>query len=147
MELESTHKLEIISSFNNLKEAAKEVIAFSEDVSIWLFEGPMGAGKTTLIKAIGEVFNIKDNITSPTFSLVNEYQNAQGKIFYHFDFYRIKTEEEAADIGIEEYFYSGEFCFIEWPSKIPSLLPDKFVLIQIDIISETERRISLEKRG
>ncbi len=105
----------------------------------------MGAGKTTLIKAIGEVFNITDTITSPTFSLVNEYQNTEGRIFYHFDFYRIKTEEEAADIGVDEYFHSGEYCFVEWPSMIPSLLPDKYILIKIDIISATERKIILAK--
>ncbi len=145
MELADTDTLEIISSSNNLSEAAKEVIGFSSTIPVWLFDGEMGAGKTTLIKAICNVFGVEDNVTSPTFSLVNEYQNKEKSVFYHFDFYRIKSEEEASDIGVEEYFYSGNYCFIEWPSMIPSLLPEEYVKIDIEIISENERKISLEK--
>src|ERR1700753_2907792 len=103
MKIEDRCELEIISSSDNLADAAKQIIAFSEGVPVWLFEGPMGAGKTTLIKAICKVFEVSDNVTSPTFSLVNEYQNEKGVIFYHFDFYRIKSEEEASDIGVDEY--------------------------------------------
>jgi tRNA threonylcarbamoyladenosine biosynthesis protein TsaE len=106
----------------------------------------MGAGKTTLIKSICKVLGVKDNVSSPTFSLVNEYHTIKGEIVYHFDFYRIKSEEEASDIGVDEYFYSDEYCFVEWPSMIPSLWPDEYVMINIEIISEKERKICLYKK-
>ena len=146
MESELSCELEIISSSESLSSAAKQIISFSEDTAVWLFEGQMGAGKTTLIKAICEEFNVKDNVSSPTFSLVNEYRNSNGEIFFHFDFYRIKTEEEASDIGVDEYFYSGEYCFVEWPSMIPSLLPDEYIYINIEIISENVRKICLSRK-
>lgn len=139
-------ELEIISSSDRLSEAAAQIVAFSENTSVWLFEGPMGAGKTTLIKAICQAMGVKDNVSSPTFSLVNEYHNLKGDIFYHFDFYRIKSEEEASDIGVDEYFYSDDYCFVEWPSMIPSLLPDEYIFINIEILSETERKICLSRK-
>jgi len=146
MQPETTCQLEIISSSDNLSEAARKVIEFSADIKVWLFEGQMGAGKTTLIKSICEVLGVKDNVSSPTFSLVNEYHTAKNEIFYHFDFYRIKSEEEASDIGVDEYFYSDEYCFVEWPSLITSLWPDEYVYITIEIISEKERKICLSKK-
>ena len=146
MESESIYKLEITSEINNLPEVANEIIAFAGDISVWLFEGSMGAGKTTLIKAICSAFDIRETVSSPTFSLVNEYHNEEGEIFYHFDFYRIKSEEEASDIGVDEYFYSGDYCFVEWPSMIPSLLPDDYCTITIEIISENERRLCITKK-
>jgi tRNA threonylcarbamoyladenosine biosynthesis protein TsaE len=146
MKPENDCELEIISFSDNLLEAARQIISFSEGVSVWLFEGPMGAGKTTLIKSICKAFEVNDNVTSPTFSLVNEYQDPKGKIFYHFDFYRIKNEEEASDIGVDEYFYSNEYCFVEWPSMIPSLLPQEYVQIKIELLSEKERKICLSKK-
>jgi tRNA threonylcarbamoyladenosine biosynthesis protein TsaE len=139
-------ELEIISSLDQLAEVARQIIEFSENRNVWLFEGPMGAGKTTLIKAICQSFGVKENVSSPTFSLVNEYHNTKGEIFYHFDFYRIKSEEEASDIGVDEYFYSDDYCFVEWPSLIPSLLPEEYIQIDIDILSETARKISLSRK-
>ena len=146
MKIEEACDLEIISSSDNLKEAAKQIISFSKDIPVWLFDGTMGAGKTTLIKAICEVLEVSDNVTSPTFSLVNEYQTKKGETIYHFDFYRIKSEEEASDIGVEEYFYSKDLCFVEWPSMIPSLLPDDYISIRIEIVSDKERKIRLSKK-
>ena len=90
-----------------------------------LFEGEMGVGKTTLIKSIVKKLGVVGNASSPTFSLVNEYQTSDKKIIYHFDFYRIKTETEALDMGVEEYLYSDNWCFIEWAEKIPNLVPEK----------------------
>ncbi len=145
MEIEDTCELELSSSLEKLSEVAEQVILFSKNTRVWLFEGAMGAGKTTLIKAICAAFKINENVTSPTFSLVNEYHNVKGEIFYHFDFYRIKNEVEASDIGVDEYFYSGDYCFVEWPSMIPSLLPDDYIYIEIDIVSENERIIRLRK--
>lgn len=137
----------IVDSESELKEASKEIIKFSRSQSIWLFYGEMGAGKTTLIKAVASQYEIEDNVHSPTFSLVNEYRNFKDEAFYHFDFYRIKNEIEAMDIGVEEYFDSGDLCFIEWPQKIPSLLPANFLKIEIKFTSPTGREIKLSHHG
>lgn len=134
-------------SIQELPDLAREIIREAGDYKVWLFEGDMGAGKTTLIREICAAFEVEDNVSSPTFSLVNEYQNNSGEIFYHFDFYRIKSEAEAMDIGCDEYFYSGNFCFIEWPSQIPNLIPDANLIIQIVEDADHSRRIALYKNG
>ena len=123
--------------------AAQKIIDFADDKSIWLFYGDMGSGKTTLIKAISKVFGVEDMVQSPTFSIVNEYRNPDDDVFYHFDFYRIKNETEALDVGADEYFESGDFCFIEWPQKISNLIPDSYLKIEIEISSETSRILNL----
>ena len=137
----------IVDSERELDEVAQKIIEYADKARIWIFNGEMGSGKTTIIKAIARQFNIEDNVHSPTFSIVNEYANDQGEIFYHFDFYRIKNEAEAMDIGIEEYFESGDLCFMEWPQKIPSLLPDTFLKIDIQITANTSREINLSHHG
>lgn len=137
----------IVDSESELEQVAAKIIDYSENQNVWVFDGEMGAGKTTLIKAIAQQFDIEDNVHSPTFSIVNEYANFQDEVFYHFDFYRIKSETEAMDIGIEEYFDSGYPCFIEWPQKIPSLLPEEFFKIEIKITSHTGREINLSHHG
>jgi len=104
----------------------------------------MGAGKTTLIKSLCECLGVKEPATSPTFSIVNEYQGGSSKI-YHFDFYRLKNQSEALDLGYEEYFYSGSYCFIEWPEKIPDLWPDHYIRVDIQVISDVERLLTFEK--
>lgn len=109
---------------------------------IVLLQGKMGMGKTTLTKALAKALSITETTTSPTFSLINEYQNEKVKIF-HFDLYRIDNEQEAWEIGIEDYFYSGHWCFIEWAEKIPSLLPEKYSEIIIDFIDEQNRKIEI----
>jgi tRNA threonylcarbamoyladenosine biosynthesis protein TsaE len=128
---------------NDLRRVAEEIVSCAGNTNVWLFHGEMGAGKTTLIKVIGKVLGIQDSITSPTFSIVNEYQvNTQKKVF-HFDFYRIKNEEEAYDIGTEEYFYSGHYCFVEWSEKIPGLIPERRADITITIKDNTHRTIAV----
>ncbi|HEX8548216.1 MAG TPA: tRNA (adenosine(37)-N6)-threonylcarbamoyltransferase complex ATPase subunit type 1 TsaE [Cytophagaceae bacterium] len=129
-------------SLATINNAANSLVTKLGAEKVWLFDGEMGSGKTTLIKEICRVLLVEDNVTSPTFSIVNEYSALQGTNIYHFDFYRIKSEIEAMDIGCDEYFYSGNYCFIEWPSKIPHLLPEKYVTITIDIVDENERRCS-----
>lgn len=126
------------SDLSELDKVVEKIISFSEDIKILIFEGEMGVGKTTMIKAICKYFNIEDNVTSPTFSIVNEYRS-KNKIFYHFDFYRLKDETEAMDIGCEEYFYSDNYCFIEWPSRIENLLPEEKISICISV--ENNRRV------
>lgn len=133
----------LCKDLGDLVRVAKEIIKFAGDKKIWLFEGEMGAGKTTLIKSICKVFGVRDNISSPTFALVNEYRNDADDVFYHFDFYRIRNEGEAMDIGCDDYFYSGDFCFIEWPSKIPSLIPEDHLSIRIREEKDNSRIIEL----
>lgn len=103
-----------------IQEVAEAIL--SHDKKVVLFKGDLGAGKTTLIKSICKTIGVKDDVQSPTFSIVNEYEAPEGLV-YHFDFYRIENEEEAYDIGAEDYFYSGHLCLIEWPEKIESVLP------------------------
>ena len=102
----------------------------------------MGAGKTTFIKSICEELGVKDVMSSPTFSIVNEYRSAAGEKIYHFDFYRIKNISEAYDLGYEDYFYSNAFCFIEWPEKIQELLPKEAVKVKLSVVGE-QRKIEI----
>lgn len=126
-------------------EAARRLRKLAEGVDVWLFYGEMGVGKTTLIKAVCEDWQVMDTVSSPTFGLVNEYQNTDHQTFYHFDFYRIKDEAEAWDIGTEDYFYSGNYCFVEWPERIEGLLPEEFIRIDIQAEADQSRRIYLSK--
>ena len=129
-------------SLNELNVVAKEVIK-NANFKVLLFEGTMGVGKTTLIKEIAKELGVLDVVSSPTFSLVNEYHTQNNDKVYHFDFYRIEDEEEALDIGIEEYFYSGSWCLVEWPLKIKNLLPLESVLIRIITDKQLQRTIQL----
>ena len=114
-----------------LDEIAKAIVEVFENEKKIVFFGEMGVGKTTLIKSICKVLNVQDLVTSPTFSVVNEYQNKDGNSLYHFDFYRIKNQEELFDLGLEEYIYSDNYCFIEWPEKAEGLLTDNFIQVQM----------------
>ena len=109
---------------------------------VLLFQGAMGAGKTTLIKALCEQLGVGDRVSSPTFSLVNEYQSNSGTI-YHFDLYRIEQQQEALDFGIEEYWDSGAWCFVEWAERIPSLLPASYTEVLITALDEHTRRLTI----
>lgn len=130
-------------SLAGLKVVAADVVKQLDDIKVWLFTGDLGAGKTTLIKMIGEALGVHDEMSSPTFAIVNEYEAEKFKTLFHFDFYRIKTEAEAFDIGVEDYFYSGYPCFIEWPDKIPSLIPPVHAAVRIEIENETQRTIAI----
>jgi tRNA threonylcarbamoyladenosine biosynthesis protein TsaE len=115
---------------DELPQISTLLLQIGNDLPVWLFEGHMGAGKTTLIKALCRQLGVKSTVQSPTFSLVNEY-DSEGKAVYHFDFYRIKDETEALDMGVEEYFDSGDFCFVEWPGKVENLWPLKYLLLNL----------------
>lgn len=134
----------IVSGLDALSKAAKQILDFAGENRVFLFYGEMGAGKTTLIKAMCEVLEVEDSVSSPTFSIVNEYFG-DGATIYHFDFYRIKNESEAFDLGYEDYLYSGNYCFIEWPEKIPNLIPEKFVEVKLLETSIVERVINVQK--
>jgi tRNA threonylcarbamoyladenosine biosynthesis protein TsaE len=122
-----------------LEGAAQVLIGEFKNNRVFIFSGAMGSGKTTFIKYICKVLGVTAGISSPTFSLVNEYEGSNGSVVYHFDFYRIKDIQEAYDIGYEEYFYSGHYCFIEWPEKIPGLVPADAVEIKIEIKNNNSR--------
>ena len=120
-----------INDLEHIREAARQFIDAMGDQQVYAFYGHMGAGKTTFIKAICEELGVDDVVTSPTFAIVNEYTAADSTPIYHFDFYRIKKLEEVYDLGYEDYFYSGSFCFIEWPELIEELLPEDAVKVNI----------------
>ena len=131
-------------SIEQLQEVAQKVITNSSG-KILLFYGNMGVGKTTLIKQLVKQLGSDDVVSSPTFSLVNEYESDKKGLIYHFDFYRIKNEEEALDIGIEDYFYSNNWCLIEWPEKIKNLVPLNAVAIHISVNDNGTRKILIKQ--
>ena len=134
---------EIICKKDRLDAAAAEFLEAIGDNTIIAFRGHLGAGKTTFIKALCDRLGVEDNVCSPTFTIVNEYMAASGEPVYHFDFYRIDSRREAEDLGLEEYFYSGFLCLMEWPEKIEDLLPEETVEVRIEPIDETTRRITV----
>ena len=130
-----------IDSIDKIQEAAKEFVAQMGDNKVFAFYGKMGAGKTTFIKAICEELGVEDVVNSPTFAIVNEYTDGNGEPIFHFDFYRIKKESEAYDIGFEEYVYSGHLCFMEWPELIEDLLPEDTVKVSIEELEDGTRTV------
>ncbi|MFD3276942.1 tRNA (adenosine(37)-N6)-threonylcarbamoyltransferase complex ATPase subunit type 1 TsaE [Aquirufa echingensis] len=128
----------------DLPVVAKEMLASLQDAPrVWLFRGQMGAGKTTLSKELLKQLGIDQNVQSPTFSLVNEYQTNAGETVYHFDLYRLKNIQEALAIGIEEYLDSGNYCLIEWPEQAEELWDFPHVNVEIEAINETQRKLTL----
>lgn len=121
---------------------SKEIIEATKGTNVFAFYGKMGAGKTTLIKAFCKSLNVIDEVNSPTFSIVNEYFTDKDESIFHFDFYRIKKVEEVYDIGYEEYIYSDNYCFLEWPELITELLPPNYVFISINESDNGDRLIS-----
>jgi len=132
-----------LTSLSSLPAATQVLIELAGSQRIFLFYGDMGAGKTTFIKALCEQLGVKEAVTSPTFSIVNEYEGSTAKV-YHFDFYRLKNQDEALDMGYEEYFYSGNYCLIEWPEKIPDLLPDHNIKVSIALQDQQSRLFTFE---
>ena len=130
-----------IKSLDPIQEAAKEFINRMGEGKVFAFYGKMGAGKTTFIKALCETLGVKDVITSPTFSLINEYTDGKGNSIYHFDFYRIKKLEEVYDMGYEDYFYSGNLCLLEWPELIEEILPENVIKVTIEEQADGTRKL------
>ena len=129
----------IISDKSLLQESAKKFLSLTSGRKIFAFFGLMGAGKTTIIKAICEALGAKDIVTSPTFTIVNEYLTYSGESVYHIDFYRIKNTEEVFDFGIEEYLGSGSYCFMEWPELVEGILPPETVKVRITVDDDEQR--------
>ena len=134
--------MKITFSLAQINEVAKKIIDQNPHKVI-LFNGEMGVGKTTLIKELAKIIGVTEPTSSPTFSLVNEYQASNNQLVYHFDVYRLKNESEALDMGIDEYLYSGNWCFIEWAEKIPNLIPQQHSVIDIKLLSNNERELIL----
>ena len=136
----------IIKNISALKALVPELLAAAGNRKKWCFYGDLGSGKTTLIKAIAAQLGIQEEVTSPTYSLINEYEyieetTKQSFLAFHMDLYRLKTIEEALDIGIEDYLERSEYCFMEWPELIEPLLPEDVVKITIEIVKDSERKI------
>ena len=134
--------MEIQFSLDEINSAARKVLE-SNPEKVILFNGEMGAGKTTFIKALSKVMGVNDTTGSPTFSLVNEYRTSDNQTVYHFDVYRLKSENEAYDMGMDEYLYSGNWCFIEWAEKIPGLIPQSHSVINIKTLPNGLRELTL----
>ena len=135
--------MKLIFSLDEIDTIASQILAANPN-KVLLFNGEMGVGKTTLIKSLAKNLGVNDVTSSPTFSLVNEYQIIDNQYIYHFDVYRLKNEMEAMDMGIEDYLYSGNWCFIEWPEKIPNCIPDQHSTITIELLPDGKRRLVLD---
>lgn len=135
--------MKIEFSLEEINNIAQQIIE-SNPEKVILFNGEMGAGKTTLIKSICKYLGVENPTSSPTFSLVNEYQTTKNQLVYHFDVYRLKNQNEALDMGIDEYLYSGNWCFIEWAEKIEDLIPEKHSIITISVLSDNKRILELQ---
>jgi tRNA threonylcarbamoyladenosine biosynthesis protein TsaE len=134
--------MNIVFSLDQIQEVAEKILA-QNPKKIILFNGEMGVGKTTLIKQLCKSLGVQDATSSPTFSLVNEYYTSNNQTVYHFDFYRLNKETEALDMGVDDYLYSGNWCFIEWSEKIASLLPEDTSTINIKLLADGKRELEL----
>ncbi len=133
----------VCAGLNELDEVASRILGEHPNARVMAVSGPMGAGKTTFIQSLCRMLKVKDTVNSPTFSIVNEYRTISNEPVYHFDLYRLKKPEELLDIGYEDYFYSGNYCFIEWPEVASALIPDDclYITIVVDDASEERRFI------
>lgn len=138
-------KILLVATLADLPAAAAQVqAAIAESgCSVVAFEGEMGAGKTTLIRALAATMGVADDVSSPTFALVNEYRDGQGRPVYHFDFYRIESLDEAERMGATEYLDSGYLCLVEWPARVAALLPTPRLEVRLAVLSAESREIEL----
>lgn len=134
----------IINNISEINKVAEQFISQMGNNTVFAFYGAMGAGKTTFIKAVCEALGVQETITSPTFAIINEYKDRDGASIYHFDFYRINKLEEAFDFGYEDYFYSGNLCFIEWPELVEPILPENTIKVHIRETDNGARFIKTE---
>lgn len=134
----------MIKSLDDINEVAAKFIDYVGGRTIFAMYGAMGVGKTTFVKAVASCLGVQDDVSSPTFAIINEYETDKGEVLYHFDFYRVNSVSEALDFGYEEYFFSGRRCFIEWPEKIDELLPDNIVNCYFTELPDGSRELSVD---
>lgn len=135
----------IIKDLDDLQRGANELLDSLGDHTVVAFDAPMGAGKTTLIAEMCRSLGVEDDTSSPTFAIVNEYRSMDsGALIYHFDCYRIKDNREAEDMGIEDYFYSGALCLIEWPDRVEDFIPDDALRVSIEVLDDGTRKLKIE---
>ena len=134
-----------IKSLAEIDDAAKQMVAMMGDLTIFAFDGEMGAGKTTFINVLSHALGVEDDVTnSPSFSIINEYRSdTTAELIYHFDLYRLESMDEAFDIGVEDYFDSGAVCLLEWPERIEDILPEDTVKINIKVNDDDSRTLTL----
>ena len=132
-----------IPDLASIDNVAKEFISMAGAKRVVAMSGDMGAGKTTFIQALCRALGVSQTVNSPTFALINEYFTSGKESIFHFDLYRIETSEELLDIGYEDYFYSGAWCFIEWPEKAPELIPEEALQVKINVLEDESRQISI----
>ena len=130
-------------TLENIQLIAAELWQELQQYKVWAFDAAMGGGKTTFVHALCDKLEVKDAVSSPTFSIINQYQTKSGMTIYHLDLYHIKDEEEAIQAGVEDVLFSGELCLVEWPEKIPGLIPDDAVYIKIETVNASTRRITV----
>jgi len=136
--------MEIVYSIGDITNVAQQVWNVAKKYKVWAFEASMGAGKTTFVHALCEILQVNNAVSSPTFAIINEYSSPIAGSIYHMDWYRLKDEEEAIQAGVEDCLYSGNLCFVEWPTKAPGLLPDDTLTIQIEVLDENTRKIVIK---
>ena len=136
--------MEVIFKLDEIKAAAQQVLTFIAGRTVLAIHGDMGAGKTTFTHAFCEAIGVRDNISSPTFSIINQYKTPDGKLIYHMDLYRLKNAEEAISSGVEDCLFSGNACLVEWPEIAPSIFPDDTVHLYITAINNNTRKIIVE---
>ena len=135
--------MEVNFSLNEIESTAKELLNQTGSYKVFAFHGEMGAGKTTFINALCRAMKVEDIVSSPTFSIINQYYTTDGKTVYHMDLYRIKDENEAINAGVEDCLYSGNICLVEWPDKAPGILPDDTLHIYITSIADNTRKLKI----
>lgn len=133
----------LVREKRDIPSSARKLLQYKTGCRLFAFYGPVGAGKTTIIKAAGEYLGAIDIISSPTFNIINEYRTQEGGLLYHIDFYRMRSPGEINDLGIEEYLSSGSYCFIEWPELIEELLPEEVIRIKITVGENEERTLEI----
>jgi tRNA threonylcarbamoyladenosine biosynthesis protein TsaE len=136
--------MDVNFSLDNINEAAKTFLQAIGAKKVIALHGQMGAGKTTFVHAICDELEIADAVSSPTFSIINEYKSASGEVIYHLDLYRLKNDQEAINAGVEDCFYSGNLCLVEWPEITPALFPDDTVHCYLSVSGEKERKIEIK---
>ena len=137
--------MDVKFTLNNISEAAQQLLSLADASKVLAFHGEMGAGKTTFIHALCQAMGVKDPVTSPTFSIINQYNAADEKIVYHIDLYRLKDADEAINAGIEDCLFSGNICLVEWPEKAPSIFPDDTLHLYVSLVNNDTRQIEFKE--